>query len=464
MSEEAPRRGMSLHTKILLGLVLGAVFGVTANLVTPSRSARPELVEPLAAAPLVPFPACVPWAGLARATEAAEPRPLDLLITNVMEPVGQVFLRLLFLTVVPLVFASLAVGVARLGDLRSLGRIGARTFGYFVLTMSCAVAIGLALVNTVRPGESLSSETREALLRQYGQEAQERTSKAGKFGVETFVNIVPKNPAKAAVDMEMLQVIFFALLIGVGLTVIDKKRAEAVTVVLEAVGDLMVVIINLAMKIAPYGVFALVFAVTARFGFALLQSLGLYVVVVLVGLALQLFGVLSFLVWALARMNPLEFFRRVRPILVTAFSTSSSNATLPTSIKVSEEELGVPPPIAGFVLPLGATMNMNGTALFEGVTVVFLAQVFGVELTLGQQIVVIVLAVLTAIGAAGVPGGSLPLLVMILAYAGVPEMGLALILGVDRLLDMCRTTLNVIGDVTAAAYIARAEGYKLKGA
>jgi DAACS family dicarboxylate/amino acid:cation (Na+ or H+) symporter len=179
------------------------------------------------------------------------------------------------------------------------------------------------------------------------------------------------------------------------------------------------------------------------------------------GLAIQMFGVLSLLVWGLARLSPLEFFRRVRPVLVTAFSTSSSSATLPTSIKVSEEELGVPPPIAGFVLPLGATMNMNGTALFEGVTVVFLAQVFGVELTLGQQIVVVVLTVLTAVGAAGVPGGSLPLLVMILAYAGIPEMGLALILGVDRLLDMCRTTLNVIGDVTAAAYVARSEGYPL---
>jgi DAACS family dicarboxylate/amino acid:cation (Na+ or H+) symporter len=174
-----------------------------------------------------------------------------------------------------------------------------------------------------------------------------------------------------------------------------------------------------------------------------------------------MFGVLSLLVWTLSRLNPLEFFRRTRDIMVTAFSTSSSNATLPTSIKVSQEELGVPPQIAGFVLPLGATMNMNGTALFEGVTVVFLAQVFGVELTLGQQIVVVVLSVLTAIGAAGVPGGSLPLLVMILAYARVPEMGIALILGVDRLLDMCRTTLNVLGDVTAATFVAHTEGYEL---
>ncbi|MCC6417478.1 MAG: dicarboxylate/amino acid:cation symporter [Gemmataceae bacterium] len=463
MSEATNGRSMSLHTKILLGLVFGAACGVTANALTPGPALEPHRLHALTVNPTGGFPAAVPWAGVAEAVRPPAPRFVDWLITYIMEPVGQVFLRLLFLTVIPLVFSSLAVGVARLGDLRSLGRIGAKTFTYFVLTMSCAVVLGLALVNLVRPGEGLPPETREGLVKQYGEQASEKTKAPVAFGVETFVNIVPRNPFQSAVNMEMLQIIFVALLVGVGLTVIDRQRAEAVLTVLEGVGDLMVVIINMAMKIAPYGVFALVFSVTARFGFDLLRPLGLYVLVVIGGLALQLFGVLSLLVWGLARLSPVEFFRRTRDIMVTAFSTSSSNATLPTSIKVSEEELGVPPQIAGFVLPLGATMNMNGTALFEGVTVVFLAQVFGVELTLGQQLVVVVLSVLTAIGAAGVPGGSLPLLVMILAYAGVPEMGLALILGVDRLLDMCRTTLNVLGDVSAAAFIARSEGYKLKG-
>jgi DAACS family dicarboxylate/amino acid:cation (Na+ or H+) symporter len=394
----------------------------------------------------------------------AAPGLVDRLIEYVFEPLGQIFLRLLSLTVVPLVFASLAVGVARLGDLRSLGRIGGKTFGYFLVTMALAVVIGLTLVNVIQPGAGLPESTRESLLRRYGEKAAEKTAKPAEFGIETFVNIVPRNPVRAAADMEMLQIIFVALLVGIGLTRIEREKAKAVFTVLDAVGDLMVVIINFAMRLAPYGVFALIFAVTARFGFELLRPLGLYVFVVLLGLAIQMFGVLSLLVWTLSGIRPLEFFRRVRDVMVTAFSTSSSSATLPTSIKVTEEELGVPPQIAGFVLPLGATMNMNGTALFEGVTVVFLAQVFlppELALSLGQQLVVVVLAVLTAIGAAGVPGGSLPLLVMILKYAGVPELGIALILGVDRLLDMCRTTLNVIGDVTAATYIAHSEGYKL---
>jgi DAACS family dicarboxylate/amino acid:cation (Na+ or H+) symporter len=425
-----PSRGVSLHTKILLALVLGIACGAAVNLLTPDR---------------------------------LDPEWVDGLIRYVMLPVGQVFLRLLSLTVVPLVFASLALGVAQLGGRGNLGRIGLKTFAYFVMTMSIAVVIGLVLVNVVEPGAGLSTETKQQLLKEYGGEAARRTSQPTAFGVDTFVKIVPSNPLAAMVNMDMLAVIFFALLIGIGLTRIDPARAQAVLTLLEAVNDLMVVVIGWAMRLAPFGVFALIFAVTARFGFDLLQPLSLYVVVVLAGLAIQMFGVLSVLVATLSRINPLVFFQRVRDVLITAFSTSSSNATLPTSIKVSEEELGVPPEIAGFVLPLGATMNMNGTALFEGVTVVFLAQVFGVELSLGDQVIVIVMAVLTAIGAAGVPGGSLPLLVMVLATVGVPPMGIALILGVDRLLDMCRTTLNVVGDVTAATFVARSEGYPLLG-
>jgi DAACS family dicarboxylate/amino acid:cation (Na+ or H+) symporter len=419
-----PSRGVSLHTKILLALVLGIACGAAVNLLTPDR---------------------------------LDPEWVDGLIRYVMRPVGEVFLRLLFLTVVPLVFASLALGVAQLGGRGNLGRIGLKTFAYFVITMSIAVVIGLVLVNAVEPGAGLPAETKERLLSEYGNEATRRAGQPTAFGIETFVNIVPRNPLAAMVNMDMLAVIFFALLIGIGLTRIDPARAQAVLTLLEAVNDLMVVVIGWAMRLAPFGVFALIFAVTARFGFDLLQPLSLYVVVVLAGLAIQMFGVLSVLVATLSRINPLVFFQRVRDVLITAFSTSSSNATLPTSIKVSEEELGVPPEIAGFVLPLGATMNMNGTALFEGVTVVFLAQVFGVELTLGDQVIVIVMAVLTAIGAAGVPGGSLPLLVMVLATVGVPPMGIALILGVDRLLDMCRTTLNVTGDLTAAVVISRGE-------
>jgi DAACS family dicarboxylate/amino acid:cation (Na+ or H+) symporter len=224
------------------------------------------------------------------------------------------------------------------------------------------------------------------------------------------------------------------------------------------VNELMVFIIDLAMKLAPYGVFALIFVVTARFGADVLKQLGFFVATVLIGLCIQLFVVFSMLLRLLGRMNPLTFFRKSWPIAVTAFSTSSSNATLPTSIKVSEESLGIPPPIAGFVLPLGATVNMNGTALFEGVTVLFIAQVFGIHLDLTQQIIVVLMSVLMAVGAAGVPGGSIPLLAIVLRSVGVPPEGIALIIGVDRLPDMCRTVVNVLGDVTAAVFVARSEG------
>jgi len=255
----------------------------------------------------------------------------------------------------------------------------------------------------------------------------------------------------------MLAVIVFALVFGAALTQLPSRRAQPMLDVLRALGDVVMVIIEFAMRMAPYGVFALIFAVTSRFGWTLLGQLGWYVVIVIGGLVLHATVGLSTLVRVLGGMSPLAFWRKVRTSLITAFSTSSSNATLPTTLAVAEHQLGIPPTIAGFVLPLGATMNMNGTALYEGVTVLFLAQVFGVPLSLGQQGVVLILAVLTAIGTAGVPGGSLPLMMVVLASVGVPAEGIAIILGVDRILDMCRTTLNVAGDLTAAVYVARTE-------
>jgi len=425
-------RKMSLHNKILLGLVFGAIAGISANLLGARVSGIQSVVAPL--------------------------------ITYVMEPVGQVFLRLLFMVVIPLVFASLTLGVAGLGDLGKLGRIGFKTLSYFVLVTALAVTIGLALVNTIKPGEGLPAQTRESLLNTYRGEASTRIGPPGggpAFGISTFVNIIPRNPIDAAVRGDMLAVIFFSLILGVALTKIASDRARVWMDFLQGLGDAMVVIINMAMKIAPYGVFALIFAVTARFGFDILRQLSIYVITVITGLIIHQFLVYSILVRTFARINPWTFFNKVRAVMITAFSTSSSNATLPTTIKVSEEELGVPPQIAGFVLPLGATMNMNGTALFEGVTVVFLAQVFGVHLTFTQQLIIIVMAVITAIGAAGVPGGSIPLLVLVLVAVGVPAEGIAIIIGVDRILDMCRTVLNVTGDITCAAFIARSEGYKL---
>ncbi|HMP01075.1 MAG TPA: dicarboxylate/amino acid:cation symporter [Gemmatales bacterium] len=433
----SPGRGLSLPTRILIGLVLGAITGVLLNEWRPQFDA---------------------WATQGRGAPAVIVEPL---LTNVIGPVGQVFLRLLLMTVIPLVFASLAAGVAQLGDLSVLGRIGARTMGYFLLSTATAVVIGLVLVNTIQPGKGLPEETTRRLALEYGAAVSDKPP--AQFGVQTFVDIVPRNPIRAMADMEMLGVIFFALLFGIGASKLPKEQGELVIRLLLAVGEIMTWIIHLAMRLAPYGVFCLICKVTAELGFQIIQQLGWYVGTVLFGLALHLFVSLPIFILVLGRVSPWWFFTRVRGVIVTAFSTSSSAATLPTSLAAAHERLGIPKKIAGFVLPLGATMNMNGTALFEGVTVLFLAQVFNVDLTLGQQGIVILLSVLTAIGAAGVPGGAIPLLMMVLASVGVPPTGIALIMGVDRILDMCRTTLNVTGDLTAAVFVARKEGVLLGG-
>ena len=421
------RAGIPLHTRILIGLLLGGAAGVFAN-----RR----------------------WSGTAE---------LEWAITNVAEPVGQVFLRMLFMIVVPLVFASLALGVAQLGDLSKVGRIGGKTMLFFLATTAVAATIGLTLVNVIRPGEGLDPAIRTALMEQFAGQAAEKAEAAANsgFGIQTFVNIVPRNPLDAAARGEMLPLIFFTLVFGIALTRIPPETARPVIRLLEGISAAVTVIIGFAMKLAPYGVAGLIFAVTARFGLELLGSLSRYVMVVMLGLAIHQFAVIPTLARVLAGVAPLVFLRRTRALMVTAFSTSSSNATLPTTIRTAEQEFGVPPRIAGFVLPLGATMNMNGTALFEGITILFLAQVFGVGLGLGEQLIVVAMSVVTAIGAAGVPGGSIPLLVLVLEMVGVPGAGIALILGVDRLLDMSRTVPNVCGDLLTSLVIARTEGATL---
>mgnify|MGYP005845064989 CR=1 FL=1 len=429
--------GLALHTKILIGLAVGATLGILANLFAPPPPVSPpEGYAPTTASQVVGW-----------------------VITYVARPLGEIFLRLLFMVVVPLVFASLALGVAQLGDLKHIGRVGFKAMGYFLAVTFLSVTIGLTLVNTVRPGEGFSPEVQQQLTEQFAVDADRRqkTAQEQGFGIHTFVNIVPRNPIDAAANTQMLSVIFVALMFGIALTLIPRERSEPVTRVLDGVGEAIIRIVGFAMQLAPFAVAALIFSTTASFGWTLLQSLMWYAACVLGGLTLLQFGVYTILLRFLIGLNPLVFFRKITPVMVTAFSTSSSNATLPTTIKSAEEELGVPKQVAGFVLPLGATMNMNGTALFEGVTCVFLAQVFGVELTFGQQLVVIVLGVLMAVGAAGVPGGSIPLIMIILSTIGVPPGGIAIILGIDRILDMARTVPNVTGDLTCACFIARGE-------
>jgi dicarboxylate/amino acid:cation (Na+ or H+) symporter, DAACS family len=419
---------MALHNRILLALVAGAALGVATNLATGGGAG------------------------------------VDGLVGNVTEPLGKMWLASLIMVVIPLIVSTLSLGVAGLGSLRRLGRIGLVTLASFVTLTVLATLLGLLAMNAVEPGRSLDPGVRQRLLETYRGQVDGAMGLSGSsFGIDLLVKIVPRNPVKAAADGDMLAVIFFSLMLGVALTTLSAERAEPMLRWLDSLGHVTVAIIEIVMSLAPIGVFCLIFSVTARFGYDLLVNLLMFVLTVVTTLVAFEFVVYPVVLRLVARRSPREFFRKAEIVLLTAFSTSSSNATLPTSMRVAREELGIPREIAGFVLPLGATLNMNGSALFEGATVLFLAQVFGVPLSLGAQLVVVVMAVITAIGAAGIPGGSIPLLMMILGMVGVPIEGIAIVLGVDRLLDMCRTVLNVTGDLVTATIVERFEALGRRG-
>lgn len=437
LDEDTPDKpkGMALHTKILIGLLGGVIAGVTVNQVLGGDDQR------------------VVW-----------------VVDNFTHPVGQLFLRLLLMIVVPLVFSSLVVGVAGIGDIRKLGRVGLKSFGYCLVISGISVAIGITLANTIRPGTRIDPATSAALQDRYATDASKTVAAAqaasttSKPLMQVVETIVPKNPFYAISgreDPNMLHLMFFALIIGIAITLLPVKVTTPFLRVLEGLYQITAKIIEIIMKFAPFAVACLLFNNTARFGLELLQALGWFVVTVLLGLSLHMFGIYSLSIYFLSRLSPLEFFRRIKTVILTAFSTSSSNATLPTALRVSEQNLGVPQQINSFVLTVGATANQNGTALYEGVTVLFLAQLAGVELTLAQQLMVVYLAILGGIGTAGVPSGSIPFIIGVLVTIGVNPALIAIILGVDRILDMCRTTLNVTGDLTAATYVARSEGYEL---
>lgn len=388
---------------------------------------------------------------------------LDHLVDWIAYPVGQIFLRLLFLAVLPLVLSSLSLGVLELGDVRRLGRVGLRTLAFTLLVSAGSVAIGIALVNTVKPGEGFSPEERAHLISTVAPQTGRVVAQAAQAAspIDTLLDILPRNPFAAIVhafDGQMLGVFAFALIVGIALATSPREKTAGLVSALDGVYAVSLRIIDMAMSLAPAGVFALLFSLTARVGPEVLLGLGRYVAVVLAGLLIQQFGVYALLVRFLGGLSPALFYRRMTEVMTTAFSTSSSAATLPTSLRVTQERLGVPRDIASFVLTLGSTANQNGTALYEGVTVLFLAQLFGVELTLAQQGTVVLLSILGGVGTAGVPGGSLPMIVVVLQSVGVPGEAIAVVLGVDRILDMSRTVLNVTGDVTAAVYVARAEG------
>ena len=395
-------------------------------------------------------------AGLATYTFAGDASWVAPFVTYVTGPIGQIFLRLLFMLVIPLLFSALVVGIAEMGEIRALKSVGIKTLIYTVIVSSIAVIISIATVNIIRPGDGVDPAAARDLLAQGGEGAAgilARTAEA-KTGVDAVLGLVPSNIVTAMGDNDILAVMFFALFFGIGLLLVQTKRTETLKDAIEGVFEVSMKLIGIVIQLAPFAIFCFMFNLAAQFGWDLLIKLAAYVAVVLIALAIQMFGVYPALLKFLANKSPVDFFRQTREASLMAFSTASSNATLPTALRVADTELKLPRRIARFVLTIGATANQNGTAMFEGVTVLFLAQFFGVELSLSSQVFVMLVCILAGIGTAGVPAGSLPVIALILGGVGVPPEGIGLILGVDRFLDMCRTTLNVVGDLVCAQVIS----------
>ncbi|MFO7276125.1 MAG: dicarboxylate/amino acid:cation symporter [Pseudomonadota bacterium] len=383
--------------------------------------------------------------------------------THVLDPLGQVFLRLLFFVVIPLVFSSLAGGVLQLGDVRRLGPLAGHAFLLFFLNMAIAVALGLLMMNALDPGGRLDEATQSRLMSEYGGAAQQQVARQAQtpdMTPMTFVDMfMPRNLLGAFVGNnrnalgEVLPLILFAILLGVAGMRLAPERRQRLQEGLETVTELMTGIVHFALRLAPYAVPALIYSVVVKIGFDILVALGLFVLGCGAVMLLHLFGTLSVWIRAWTGWRPVAFFREIRDVLITAFSTSSSSATLPTALAAARERLGISPPTAGFVLPLGATVNMSGTALYEGCVVLFVAQIFGVDLGFTQQIILLVLAVLSAVAVSGIPGGSLPLIAGLLVTFGIPPEGIGIVLGADRLLDMMRTTVNVGADIVTATIV-----------
>lgn len=421
-------------TPIIIGLTIGLVLGLIVNFVGVAGRESP-----------------VAWVTT---------------VVAVAQPIGRIFLRLMMMVVVPMVFAALALAVVEIGDVRKLGRMGLRTLLFTGIFSSAAVLIGMGLVNVFQPGKSLPPETQERLLANYSKQATtiEANAEKKKNIGEVLVDMIPENPLQemvGAVDGSskgngMLAVMVFSLIVGLAITM-RLDDCKPLIGVLESIQTVTTVIIEFALKLAPIGAGCLVFAITAQLGFEIVRTLAWFAGTVVLGLAIQLFVTYSIVIWTFGGMSPWHFFTNAAEAMLTAFSTSSSNATLPTAMRVAEDDLKLPPAVSRFVLTVGATGNQNGTALYEGVVILFLAQVMRVELTFAQQLQVVLMSILAGIGTAGVPGGSIPLIVVVMKSVGIPAESIGIILGVDRLLDMCRTVVNVTGDLAVATCVAKSE-------
>ena len=419
------RRGISLQMKMLIGFLVGLVAGLIVNQTQPGAE-------------------WVTWVA-----------------DNITRPVGNIFLNSLFMLVIPLLFSALVIGVAEMGDIRALKRIGIKTLIYTALLSSIAVVIALTLTNVFRPGDGVDPAQAQAMLETNRSGATALLSQSAErpTGVAAVVDdIIPRNAVGAAADnAKVLSFMFFSLVFGIGLLLVNTPQAKRLQEAIEGLFHVMMRLISIVIRLAPIAVACFMFNLAALFGWDLLIRLGAYAGVVLLALGLHMFVVYPLALGLIAGVSPIRFFRNVQEAMVVAFTTSSSNATLPTALRVAEDNLKLPPRVSRFVLTIGATANQNGTAIFEGVTVLFLAQFFSVDLTIWQQVVVLLLCILGGIGTAGVPSGSLPVVAIILTKVNVPAAGIGLVLGVDRFLDMCRTTLNVAGDLTIATMVSRGE-------
>lgn len=407
---------MQLYTKILLGMLCGVLVGLAAH----------------------------HWGG-------------SVFVFTYVKPFGSLFIRLISMIVIPLVFASLVVGTASLDDVRQLGRVGAKTLGFYLCTTVIAITGGLLLAQLFQPGTGLAPEDQARLLEQ----SQERvdihkaTLEDKPSLIDVLLDIVPRNPIRAFIDGNMLQVIFFALVFGICLALIPESEGRSsVRDFFAGINAVMIQIVHGVMRLAPYGVFALMCAVIADLGAGVLMVLLKYALAVIVGLLLHMAVVYSLAIGLLSPVRVGAFFKGIRPAQLIAFSSGSSSATLPVTIECTHKHLGVPRKIGSFVLPLGATINMDGTALFQGVSALFISQVYGLDLSFTQQATVVVTATLASIGTSGTPGAGMVTLAIVLRSLEIPMEGIGLIMGVERLLDMCRTAVNITGDACCAVVVA----------
>ncbi|MEO0469265.1 MAG: dicarboxylate/amino acid:cation symporter [Bacteroidota bacterium] len=418
---------MKLYTKILIGMVAGIIVGYVFNLLGLGDDATIYIT----------------W-------------------------MGDIFIRLVKMMVVPLVLVSLVLGAASLGDIRKVGAMGAKAFGFFFLTTAVAVTIGLGVGNVMKPGAGLPADKKEQLLADYKDKVAEKTqtddaadmkkkSTAEKI-VALVVSLVPTNPIGALANGDMLGIIFFSLFLGIAITLIPPDKSAPLITAFDGLNDAVIKMVTLAMETAPYGVFALMVGVVADLGLDVLLLLIKYAAAVLVGLILHVSLTHGSVMMFYLKTSPLRFIQAIKEAIVFAFSTSSSSATLPISMNIAEKNLGVSKQVSSFVLPLGATINMDGTAVYQAIAALFIAQVYEIPLDFAAQATIILTATLASVGAAGVPSAGMITLALVLATIGVPEEGIALIFGLDRILDMCRTVVNIIGDLTLTALMAKSEG------